>query len=156
VSVSTLLNALQPTGITGPPEVMFGLATVTGDASGGTAILSFVIPPGFMWMPQLVSFQAVASDALDYEIALIDLEDNAPASSFEYTITREIAAVTTIETADAFILPRMLIKVTNRNSVIRCRTANVTTVVYRMYVRMLRWPKNAQPEAWQAFLVAPP
>lgn len=156
MSVNIANVALQPTGVPGPPEIMFGAATITGDVSGGVAGMQYILEAGFTWMPQLASIIVADVLAIDYELAMFDLEDVVPTGTFEWTQNREIAASTGIRTADALVLPRMLIRTTNKDSQVRFQTANVDTIVYRSYVRFLRWPKNAPPQAWQAFLTAPP
>jgi len=150
MAVDSLTNALQPTGITGPPDVMFGHTTLVGDATGGNSTIQFQLDAGFLWMPQVVGVES--SVAADVRIALLNTEDLL--ENF-VTVSRALAVGDTFN-SEFIVLPRMLIKTTRFDGVVQLRTPNVDTNNSRFYVRFLRWDKATPPQAYLAFLVAPP
>jgi len=150
MAVNSLTNALQPSGITGPPEVMFGHTTLVGDATGGNSTIQFQLDAGFLWMPQAVGFES--SVAADVQVALINTEDLL--ENF-VTLSRSLAIGNTFN-SDLIILPRMLIRTTRFDGQVRLRTPNVDTNISRFYIRFLRWDKATPPQAYLAFLLAPP
>ncbi len=156
MSVSSLLNPLQPIGVTGPPEVMAGQATVAGDGTGGTATISFAIPAGFLWMPQWWSFRrSGVATAMDLRPQLFQIDDRLTAGDLAELV--EIGAVTGLAPAAQRAFPRVLLKTVTREAIFRVvDSVNTNAVNYSLYVRFLRWSKVAAPEAWMAFLVAPP
>jgi len=152
VSVASTGNELQPAGITGPPDVMVGRATVVGDVSGGTAQISFNLPAGFLWMPRWTTVNTASAQASI--IRMNNTDDVVAGATFTFaeaftTVLFGGQAVSTIE------LPAFLIKTVIQAATLELFLTNVDGETSEMYVRALRWDKNSPPEAWLAFLTSP-
>ncbi len=157
MSVSSADNVFAPSGITGPPEVMSGFATVTGAAGGGTATLRFNLDPAFVWMPLWITFGNNTVTAMEWSVTMALIDDIIGGSSTVFGQRGDSAAGTAIATRELFVMPRMLIKTVSQTATWTViMGANVDTVVYTAFARALRWPKNAVPEAWQIYFTAPP
>lgn len=156
MAVSSGNNALQPTGITGPPEIMSGRVQLAGDASAGLSLISFTLDAGFLWMPSVASISINGSNAFDYEFSILDIEDTQAAGNAIIGASIFVANPTTTNASSICPNPRVLFKTVNKNGTIRVQTPNVNGQTTIFYVRMLRWEKNSPPPAWQAYLVAPP
>jgi len=154
VSVSSTV-VMAPAAVLGPPDLMFAFATLTGDASGGTNQINFIIPAGFLWMINFVSFGGSGPAAFEFALHLSNQDDTVAVNSITVSHVATLPANATLSAAESYIWPRYLFKTTTRAANLALQTPNTDTRVNRLYVRMLRWPKNAAPEAWAAFLVAP-
>lgn len=152
MAVNNLANAVQPTGITGPPRVFVGRTTLLGDASGGLQTIRFQLDPGFLWMPRFVSCNVVTAQAA--VVRMLDTDDIVGASLVTYQQQVTPAAVAG-SAPFTVIFPSMLIQTTRVTCDIELVTANVDGDTNEFYIRALQWDKNSPPAAWQAFLTSP-
>lgn len=148
-------GVLAPTGIQGPPEVMAGFATATGDVSGGNTTISFFLAPGFLWMPLFMSFGVDSAVAVTFRMDLLETDDQLAQNTSMVALTEDIAA-TTLGNLTTRAFPRMLIRTVQVAPEARFFIPNVSTRISQCYMRALRWPRNAAPEAFLAYLTAPP
>lgn len=151
MAVASSNNALQPTGIKGPPEIMVGQTSLVGDVSGGNFTISFALPPGFLYMPQFVSV-ATSAGTPDILYQLIGTDEAVGSSVRTWSVSQALPTLG----VDTIVVPRMLIRTVTFAGQIGISTPNVDGVTQIMYVRILRWEKNFGPEAWLAFWTAPP
>jgi len=154
VSVTNVGNPLQPTGISGPPEIMVGIASVTGDVSGGNAVIQFDLPGGWLWMPNVASTQLPTASTSDVGVRFQGIDDAFGPTTINWNASSVVAGARFA--TNAFVMPRMLFKTVTSAATIEAITQNVDGDIFTFYVRMLRWDKNSPPQAWAAFMVAPP
>ncbi len=157
MSVLDLGLALTPAqGLLGPPNLMLGDFSNTGDATGGTQQISFDLDLGFMWMPLTIHINTDVVTAQEFSWIVNFLDKNQAAELGE-TITRPLN--TTFEQNFSIMIPRIVfraVQTTVSTPQILVRTANINGRVLHASVWALRWPSNAFPGSWLALFTAPP
>lgn len=156
MAVTNLVNAMAPSGISGPPEVMAGFATLDGDGSAGTSSISIQLDAGFLWMPNYVSFGTGDVTALEFFVSISSMEDSVGGGTNLYRVSGTIPVKTAVAVSETVVFPRMLIKTNRGAASVNIINPNVDGDTVAFFLRALRWPKNAEPAAWTAFMVAPP
>ncbi len=154
MAVNTVGNVLQPVGgPAGPPLALFGRASILGDATGGSSIIRFTLPAGFLWMPRFAICDVVSAQVGICRILNADETLPAGTTGFSETFTGQAAlGVAT----NVVRFPPLLLQNVRRAADIELLTANVDTETNIMYLRCLRWDPSAAPAAWQAFWTTPP
>ncbi len=155
MAVTSLLNELQPGGPLGPPTIMLGFQTLAGDVSGGTSTISFVLPPGFLYMLTTLAFGTASNVDINFNVRLENFDDQVANARLSRSgvITAPGASLGSFEMIS---WPRILVRTVQRTPTIDFICANTNGITHQLYLRVLRWPANAAPEALIAFLTAPP
>lgn len=148
-------QVLQPTGVTGPPDVMAAFTTLTGDGSGGTNTITITIDAGFLWMINFVCFGHNVAGALEFAMILDSSDDLIAVGSQAIRHNGTLAAGSALANTELFVWPRSIFSTSLRDATLLFQVPNVNLEVSQLYARLLRWRKNDPPAAWQAFMVGP-
>ncbi len=152
MAVNSLANALQPTGITGPPRIFVGRQTLLGDATGGLSTIRFQLPAGFLWMPRWCSANVITAHSA--AVRMLDTSDIVGNSAITYQ--RQLTTIVASGSAPfVFNFPAMLVQTVRVICDIELVTANVDGDTNTFYLEALQWDKNTPPQAWAAFFTSP-